>query len=410
MKIIILLFGSDALSQDNQFHIPAELVDKHDLFLASDRSFASDRAAVITIQSCQPTSVDELTPPGAEAALHTLSDYGHIRPDEAVAVLDGHALERAMPRLNEAIASYKARDELPVISVAPATDHPCTWVHLNEIVSVDLVGFFDYDYIKTFSSRSPVPVSHISKALPGPWYGETFGADEHQMCSISPSPLSFPEDLLSTLKDSGGVMDFIREGDLCRRVFQDTFILDGDYAVTGCSLLYPADSCTAYLITAPGGQPCLFLDTRFIESGDSVRVVPMQGNMMADDLTIETGVPISGKILNIDGLGGVVSQAVELDCTLPQGNDIDGYLITVLRSHQGKRGDIEQFFTPVPGLWGQRVFPGKRYLYNLLTGEQIQGRQQYPEVLTPSRRLYVGTMEQLPGLCTAEELGFIEVA
>jgi len=341
--------------------------------------------------------------------LRTMLGSGHIHADEVVAVMDGRVPDKTIPRLDEAIALYEAEDSLPVISVAPSRDHPCTWEHLYDIVCLDLVGLFDYDYLNGFLARSPVPACHITTALPGPWHGEEWGNGEDGMFSISPGYLACPEDLPMILGGADGGMDFIRQGDLCRRVFREGFKTETGLDVAGCSLIYPADTSVSFLIRASDSPPRLFLDARFVAPGDRVRVVPMQGNSMADDLAKETDLSARSGRVTIKGPGWVVRQTMELDCGLPQGKDIGGYLLTVVRSHSGERGDIEQFFPPVTGLMGERIFHFKRDVYNLRTGERIQGRQQYPEVFIPSGRIYVGTMAQLSGLSETEEFAFVQI-
>jgi len=385
------------------------LLCNHTVFVVSDCPVLIDGCTVIALEDCPSTPVDELTPLRTWASLLTLLGSGHIHADEVVAVMDGRVPEKTIPRLDEAIALYEAEDSLPVISVAPARDHPCTWEHLYDVVCLDLVGLFDYDYLNGFLARSPAPARHITTALPGPWHGEDWGGDEDGMFSISPGYLACPEDLPMIVGDTGGGTDFIREGDLCRRVFRDGFETETGHAVAGCSLIYPADAPVSYLLRTSDGRHSLFLDARFVAPGDRVRIVPMQGNTMADDLAKETDLSARSRRATIEGPDGVVRETMELDCSLPQGKDIGGFLLTVLRSHSGEKGDVEQFFPPVPGLWGERIFLGKRDVYNLGTGEHIQGRQQYPEVFIPSGRIYVGTMAQLSRLSETEEFAFVEI-
>lgn len=386
-----------------------DLLCNHAVFVVSDRPDLIDGCTVIALEDCPSTPVDELTPVGTWASLRTLLGCGHIRPDEVVAVMDGRALEKTIPRLDEAIALYETEDSLPVISVMPSRDHPCTWEHLYDFICLDLVGFFDYDYLNSSLAQSPVPVCDITTGLPGPWHGEEWGEGENEMFSIPPGYLACPEDLPMIVGGTEGGMEFIRQGDLCRRVFRERFKTETGLDVAGCSLIYPADTSVSFLIRASDGRPYLFLDARFVAPGDRVRVVPMQGNTMADDLAKETELSARSRHVTIEGPAGVVRQTMELDCKLPQGKDIGGYLLTVLRSQSGDNGDIEQFFPPVPGLWGERIFPGKRDVYNLGTGEHIQGRQQYPEVFIPSGHIYVGTMAHLSRLSETEEFAFVEI-
>ena len=385
------------------------LLCNHTVFVVSDCPVLIDGCTVIALEDCPSTFGDELSPAGTRASLGTLLDCGHIRADEVVAVMDGRALEKTMPRLDEAIALYEPEDSFPVISVSPAKDHPCTWEHLHEVICMDLVGFFDDAYLNGFSERSPVPACRITTGLPGPWRKEAWGAGENEIFSISTGYLACPEDLPLITGGTEGEMTFIRQGDLCRRVFREGFKTDTGFDVAGCSLIYPADTSVSFLIRASDGRVRLFFDGRFVAPGDRVRVVPMQGNTMDDDLTGETALSAGSPCVAIEGPGGVVRETMELDCSLPQGKDIGGYLLTVLRSQSGENGDVEQFFPPVPGLWGERIFPGKRDVYNLGTGEHIQGRQQYPEVFMPSGRIYVGTMAQLSGLSETEEFAFVEI-
>ena len=323
--------------------------------------------------------------------------------------MDGRALEKTIPRLDEAIALYEAEGSLPVISVVPSRDHPCTWEHLYEVICIDLVGFFDDGYLSSFSARSPVSVCHITTGLPGPWHGEAWGGGENEMLSISPSYLACPEDLQMIVGGTDRGMEFIRQGDLVRRLFREGFKTETGFDVVGCSLIYPENTSVSFLIRASDGHSRLFFDARFVAPGDKIRIVPMQGNTMADDLAKEANLSAGSGSLPIEGPDGVVRQTMGLNCRLPQGKEIGGYLLTVLRSRSGERGDVEQFFPSVPGLWGERVFFDKRDVYNLRTGEHIQGRQQYPEVLIPSARIYVGTMAQLSRLSGTEEFAFVQI-
>lgn len=409
MKVIILDFGDDAVALEQQLHDTSGLLRNHIVFVVRDRPDLMDGCTVIALEDCPSTFGDELTPDGTRASLGTLLDCGHIRADEAVAVMDGRAFEKTMPRLDEAIALYGAEDSFPVISVSPAKDHPCTWEHLHEVICMDLVGFFDDDYLNGFSARSPVPACRITTGLPGPWRKESWGADENEMFSISPGYLACPEDLPLMTGGTEGEMTFIRQGDLCRRVFREGFKTDTGFDVAGCSLIYPADASVSFLIRASDGRARLFFDGRFVAPGDRVRVVPMQGNTMADDLAGEAALSAGSPCVAIEGPAEVVRHTMELDFELPRGKDIGGYLLTVLRWHSGDKGDVEQFFPPVLDLWGERIFTGKRDVYNLCTGAYIQGRQQYPEVFVPSGRIYVGTMAQLFRLSEIEEFTFVEI-
>lgn len=409
MKVIILRFGDDSNALEQQLHATTGPLCNHTVFVVSDRPDLIDGCTVMALEDCPSTPVDELTPVGTRVSLRALLGCGHIRPDEVVAVMDGRALEKTIPRLDEAIALYEAEDCVPVISVSPVRDHPCTWEHVYDVICLDLVGLFDDGCLNSFLSRSSVPARHITTGLPGPWHGEEWGGGENETFSISPGYLACPEDLPMIVGGTGGGMEFIRQGDLCRRVFRDGFKTETGQEVAGCSLIYPADTSVSFLIRASDGRPYLFLDARFVAPGDRVRVVPMQGNTMADDLAKETELSARSRYVTIEGPAGVVRQTMKLDCELPQGKDIGGYLLTVLRSDSGDKGDVEQFFPPVPGLWGERIFTGKRDVYNLGTGEHIQGRQQYPEVFMSSGRIYVGTMAQLFRLSEIEAFAFVEI-
>ncbi len=409
MKVIITDFGDDTAALEQQRLETNGLLCDHIVFVVRDRPDLMDGCTVIVLEDCPTTFCDALTPAGTRASLGALLGCGHIRADEVVAVMDGRAFQKTMPRLDEAIALYEAEDSFPVISVSPARDHPCTWVHLHEVICMDLVGFFDDAYLNRFSARAPVPACRITTGLPGPWRKEAWGAGENEMFSISPGYLACPEDLPLIPGGTEGEMTFIRQGDLCRRVFREGFKTDTGFDVAGCSLIYPSDTSVSFLIRASDGRVRLFFDGRFVAPGDRVRVVPMQGNTMADDLAWETELLAGSPCVAIEGPAGVVRLTMELDCELPRGKDIGGYLVTVLRWHSGDKGDTEQFFPPVPDLWGERIFTGKRDVYNLCTGAYIQGRQQYPEVFAPSGRIYVGTMAQLSRLSEIEEFAFVEI-
>ena len=409
MKVIILGFGDDSTALEQQLRETMRFLSNHTVFVVRDRPDLIDGCTVIALEDCPSTFVDELTPVGTRTALHTLLDCGHIHTDEVVAVMDGRALEKTMPRLDEAIVLYEAEGSIPVISVSPARDHPCTWEHLYEVICIDIAALFDDGYLNRFPVRSPVPVCRITTGLPGPWQGEAWGGGENEMFSISPGYLGCPEDLSLLTGGTDGEMTFIRQGDLCRRVLREGFKTETGLDVAGCSLIYPADTSVSFLIRDADGRTRLFFDGRFVAPGDRVRVVPMQGNTMADDLAGETAFSAGSPCVVIEGPAGVVRHAMALDCKLPQGKDIGGYLLTVLRSHSGDKGDVEQFFPPVPDLWGERIFTGKRDVYNLGTGEYIQGRQQYPEVFASSGRIYVGTMAQLSRLSGMEEFAFVEI-
>ena len=397
-----LLWNNNSTKQMGFLH-------NHIVFVVRDRPALMDDCTVIALEDCPSTFGDELIPAGTRASLGALLDGGHIRADEVVVVMDGRALLKTMSRLDEAIALYEAENPLPVISVSPARDHPCTWENLHEVICMDLVGFFDDAYLNGFSDRSPVPACRITTGLPGPWRKEAWGAGENEIFSISPGYLACPEDLRLIAGGTEGEMTFIRQGDLCRRVFREGFKSDTGFDVAGCSLIYPADTSVSFLIRASDGRFRLFFDGRFVAPGDRVRVVPMQGNTMADDLAGEAAFSAGSPCVAVEGPVGVVRHAMELDFELPRGKDIGGYLLTVLRWHSGDKGDVEQFFPPVPDLWGERILTGKRDVYNLCTGAYVQGRQQYPEVFTPSGRIYVGTMAQLSQFSEIEEFAFVEI-